>query len=83
MRRKANHEVKNLLAHYGPEGVDDFWKGPCMKTEDQWDEPTDGHYPINWELLKIEEKELSEDNSLVRYHKKMCSRYIKSKKFKH
>ena len=90
-RHRINHEVRNLLANYGPEGLDDMWKGADMKTENQWSEPTDGHWGINKEYIKKMDREYNNDkiylvthpyNNRNYWHNKY-DRYFKPKNRKH
>ena len=80
IRHKANQELRNLFAHYRAEDIDDYWKGPCMKTEDQWAEPTDGHWAYNKDDIKRLDREYNEYNEW--YHKK-TDKYLKPKNRKH
>ena len=90
-RRRINHEVRNLLSNYGPEGLDELWKGPDMTREAQWMEPTDGHYGINKEYIKTMDREYYNDevyltthpyNDKNYFHHKF-DRYFKPKNRKH
>lgn len=80
IRRKINQEIRNICSHYGVEAIDDYWKGPCLKTEDQWLEPTDGHWAYN----KNDIKRLDRENNIFNewYHKK-TDKYLKPKNRKH
>lgn len=51
-RSKINQEDRNIKANFGAEAIDDMWKGPCMPNEDQWMEPTDGHWVESRDSLK-------------------------------
>ena len=85
-RHRINHEVRNLLSNYGPEGLDEMWKGSDMTKEAQWIEPTDGHWPINKEYIKRMDRYYN--NNKYRYydptywHRKF-DRYLKPKNRKH
>ena len=90
-RHRINHEVRNLLSNYGPEGLDEMWKGPDMTTEAQWIEPTDGHYSINKEYIKTMDREYYNDEIYIKtrsysdpdyFHRKF-DRYFKPKHRKH
>ena len=89
-RHKINHEIRNLLSNYGPEGLDEMWKGPDMTIEAQWMEPTDGHWSINKEYIKRMDREYNEYmypishiyNDRNYWHKKY-DRYFKPKNRRH
>jgi len=90
-RRRINHEVRNLLSNYGPEGLDELWKGPDMTTEAQWIEPTDGHWGIDKEYIKRMDREYNNDSlydvkhpyrDREYWHRKF-DRYLKPKNRKH
>jgi len=53
VRRRCNHQLRTLMANRLPEDVDDLWTDPCLPKEDQWDEPTDGHWHENLDTLKM------------------------------
>ena len=78
-RHRENHEVRSLLANYGPEGLDERWKGADMVFEDQWIEPTDGHYTINKRYLKTTDRIHGYNDWL---HERF-DRYLKPKNRKH
>lgn len=78
-RHRINHEVRDLLSKYGPEGLDEMWKGPDMTTEAQWMEPTDGHWAINKQYLKTTDR-IHGYNEWTHEH---YDRYFKSKHRKH
>lgn len=90
-RHRINHEVRNLLSNYGPEGLDEMWKGPDMTTEAQWMEPTDGHYSINKEYIKTMDREYYNDEIYIKTHSysdpdyfhRKFDRYFKPKHRKH
>jgi hypothetical protein len=88
-RHRINHEVRNLLSKYGPEGLDEMWKGADMTTEAQWMEPTDGHWSIDKEYLKRMDRKYNNDpNYDLRYHDRnylhrLYDRYFKPKHRKH
>lgn len=74
-RSKINQEDRTIKANFGAEAIDDMWKGPCMPTEDQWMEPTDGHFAIDKEYIKWLDRNYG-------YHKEyheMYDRYLKPK----
>lgn len=67
-RHRSNHEVHNLLVNYGPEGLDEMWKGPDMTREAQWMEPTDGHWAIDKETIKAMDREYNNDEEYIANH---------------
>jgi len=89
-RHRINHEVRNLLSNYGPEGLDEMWKGPDMTIEAQWMEPTDGHWGIDKEYIKRMDREYNKYmypishiyNDRNYWHKKY-DRYLKPKNRRH
>lgn len=81
-RHRTNHEVRNLLANYGPEGLDERWKGADMTREDQWMEPTDGHWAENRESLKRGMRYFGRPG-FEYAHMKQFDYYLKSKNRKH
>lgn len=78
-RNKINQEDRNIKANFGAEAIDEMWKGPCMPTEDQWIEPTDGHWAESKASLKRMDRILGRNNW---YHEKY-DRYLKDKKKKY
>jgi hypothetical protein len=88
-RHRINHEVRNLLSNYGPEGLDEMWKGADMTTEAQWMEPTDGHWSIDKEYIKRMDRKYNNDpNYYLRYcdrnyWHRLYDRYFKPKHRKH
>jgi hypothetical protein len=88
-RRRVNHEIHNLLVNYGPEGIDEMWKGPDMACEDQNCEPTDGHWAINKEYIKTMDRVYNNDphyDNAYRdknYWHRKYDRYFKPKNRKH
>ena len=88
-RHRINHEIRNLLANYGPEGLDEMWKGPDMTREAQWIEPTDGHWAINKEYIKTMDREYNNDlhyDLIYRdknYWHRKYDRYLKPKNRRH
>lgn len=42
-RHRLNHELRNLMANYTPEDVDEMIVGDVMPKENQNEEPSDGH----------------------------------------
>ena len=90
-RHRINHEVRNLLSNYGPEGLDEMWKGPDMPKEAQWMEPTDGHWGINKEYIKRMDREYNNDSlydvkhpfPACEYWHRKFDRYLKPKIRKH
>lgn len=81
-RHRINHEIRNLLIKYGPEGIDEMWKGPDMTREAQWMEPTDGHWGIDKEYIKRMDREYTNSNYAEYFHRKF-DRYFKPKNRKH
>ena len=90
-RHRSNHEVRNLLVNYGPEGLDEMWKGPDMTVEAQWMEPTDGHWAIDKEYIKRMDRVYNNDLMYTQshpyrdreyFHRKF-DRYFKPKNRKH
>ena len=71
-------QLRNLLANYNPEDIDDKWIEPCIPTEDQWMEPTDGHSPLNKSIFRKECKEFP-SSSTTSYYDKEINRYLKPK----
>lgn len=78
-RRRENHEIRTLLANYGSEGIDELWKGADMVFEDQWNEPTDGHWAINKQYLKTSDRIHGYND----WSHKHFDRYLKPKNRKH
>lgn len=82
-RRRLNHELRNAVANYNPEELDEHLIGDIMPKEDQWDEPTDGHYGINKSTIKMMDRQWSGRNKFFDpdpydFHKKY-DRYLKPK----
>lgn len=46
-RHRLNHEVRNLIANHMLDEVDNRIVGNVMPKEDQWAEPTDGHWCVS------------------------------------
>ena len=90
-RHRMNHEVRHLLANYGPEGLDEMWKGPDMTVEAQWMEPTDGHWAIDKGYIKLMDHTYNNDLIYAQthpyrdrgyFHRKF-DRYLKPKNRNH
>ena len=81
-RHRINHEVRDLLSKYGPEGLDERWKGPDMTREAQWMEPTDGHWAENRESLKRGMRYFGKAG-FEYAHMKQFDYYLKPKNRKH
>ena len=82
-RRILRHNLRNALANYKNEDIDEHIEGDTMPKEDQWNEPTDGHYGINKSTLKIMDRQWKGRNKryipdTFYFHKKY-DRYLKSK----
>ena len=45
-RHRLSHEMHNLFANYTAEIIDEKVVGDVMPKENQWGEPSDGHYGL-------------------------------------
>ena len=79
-RRNIRHKNKNnfryLIANKPIDEVNDLILNDVTPKEDQWAEPTDGHYTINKQIIKQMDKE---NNPLAEYYHKKCDNILKSK----
>lgn len=85
-KRKNAHrmQLRSLVAHYDANEIDDVWKEPNLPVEDQWAEPTDGHWVINKTRIKKMENKYGYvvGNVMAYYHNKF-DRYLKPKRGRH
>ena len=84
MRRRklsnaSKQQLRNLVANYDPEEIDDKWVEPIQAKTDKWREPTDGHFTINNEIIKQKDRE---DGYNDYYHQKY-DKILKNKHQKH
>lgn len=52
IRNLGRMQLRSLMAHYTPDAVGDLWTEPDWPAEDQWAEPTDGHWAETFDTLK-------------------------------
>jgi len=56
-KHSSKHDLRNLIANYNPEDVNDMILEPKISKKDTWREPTDGYNLINKETLKNKDRE--------------------------
>jgi hypothetical protein len=56
-RQVNNQRIRNILAHYENDEFDDTYNEYKIPKENQWDEPTDGHYKMTAKELNKQKKE--------------------------
>lgn len=83
-RRRNNkhaikHDLRNLVANYNSEDIDDMILTPKIIKKDTWREPTDGYNLINKDILKNKDKETGYDEY---YHQKY-DKILKNKHIEH
>lgn len=61
-RRKIKNlgrmQLRNLVANFLPEDVEDLWIEPKDHMRDTWDEPTDGHFGMSLDMYKARVKKI-------------------------
>jgi len=51
-------QLRNLVANFLPEDVEELWIEPKVHMRDTWDEPTDGHFGMNLDMYKARIKKI-------------------------
>ena len=73
--------LRNMLANYDIDVVSNMWVEPMYHMKDDLDEPTDGHFGINRDIVKTKLKKYKwADDS---YYAKEMNYYLKPKNRKH
>lgn len=74
-RARLSQEMRAIKAHYHPDEIDEHIIGDTMKKEDQWAEPTDGH----WAMSKNQYRRYKKEYPNINYYDKQAQRYLKPK----
>lgn len=78
-RSRANRLLRSIIANYPAEEIDDRFIDDKLPKEDQWAEPTDGHWPANKRTIRKIEKLYGKDDYLSKWYHKCCDKYLKPK----
>lgn len=77
-RRTRKTYLRNLLANYSVDDVNDLYVDPKHHMRDTWDEPTDGHYGVSLDMYKQELKVWP--YSRAPYYEKQVDYYLNTTK---
>lgn len=74
-RARLRHEMRALTTKYNPDEIDEHVVGDTMKKDDQWAEPSDGH----WGMNKDQYKQYKRENPGPNWRDKLAKYYLKPK----
>ena len=78
-KHSIKHDLRNLVANYNTEDIDEMILEPKQIKKDTFREPTDGYVLINQEILKNEDRE----NGYDEYFHNKYDKVLKNKHFEH
>ncbi len=74
-RARLSQEMRAIKAHYHYDEIDDHIIGDIMPKDDQWAEPTDGH----WGMSKRQYQRFKKEYPHLNYYDNQVQRYLKNR----